>query len=197
MPPEASSAAPRDRPRCAWATGDDALMLAYHDDEWGVPVRDGRVLFEFLTLEGAQAGLSWRTILHRREGYRAAFHGWDIPRIAAMGEADVARLLQDPGIIRHRGKIEATIGNAAATVALGGAEALSVLVWGVVGGTPRRNRWARLEDFPAETDESRALSKALRKAGFRFVGPTTAYAFMQACGLVDDHMSGCFRASSR
>jgi DNA-3-methyladenine glycosylase I len=183
-----------DRPRCTWAEGDDDLMRRYHDEEWGVPVRDGRVLFEFLTLEGAQAGLSWRTILHRREGYRAAFHGWDIQRIAAMTPADVERLLQDSGIIRHRGKVESTIQNAQATVALGGAEALSALAWEIVGGTPRRNRWSRLEDLPAETEESRTLSKALRKAGFRFVGPTTAYAFMQACGLVDDHLPGCFRA---
>jgi len=180
--------------RCAWADGDDELMRRYHDEEWGVPVRDGRVLFEFLTLEGAQAGLSWRTILHRREGYRAAFHGWDIGRIAAMGEADVERLLRDPGIIRHRGKIEATIQNAAAAVALGGPDALSALTWGVVGGAPRRDRRRSLDELPAETEESRALSKALRQAGFRFVGPTTAYAFMQACGLVDDHLPGCFRA---
>ena len=180
--------------RCAWADGDDDLMRRYHDEEWGVPVRDGRVLFEFLTLEGAQAGLSWRTILHRREGYRAAFHGWDLARIAAMTSADVERLVADPGIVRHRGKIEATIGNARAAVALGGAEALSALVWGAVGGAPRRNRWRALEELPAETAESRALNKTLRAAGFRFVGPTTAYAFMQACGLVDDHTVGCFRA---
>ena len=159
-----------------------------------MPVRDGRVLFEFLTLEGAQAGLSGRTILMRRRGYRAAFHGWDIARIAAMGEADVERLLQDPGIIRHRGKIEATIGNARATFALGGPEALVALAWGVVGGEPRRNRWRRLAELPAQTEQSRALSRALRLAGFRFVGPTTAYAFMQACGLVDGHTVDCFRA---
>ena len=180
--------------RCTWADGDDELMRRYHDEEWGMPVRDGRVLFEFLTLEGAQAGLSWRTILHRREGYRAAFHDWDLARIAAMTAGDVERLLQDPGIIRHRGKIEATIQNAGAAVALGGAEALSALAWGIVAGTPRRNRWSSLDQLPAETEESRALSKALRTAGFRFVGPTTAYAFMQACGLVDDHLPGCFRA---
>lgn len=180
--------------RCAWARGDDDLMRRYHDEEWGVPVRGGRALFEFLTLEGAQAGLSWRTILHRRAGYRAAFYAWDIERIAAMGAPDVERLLHDPGIIRHRGKIEATIGNARAALALGGAGALSALAWGVVGGEPIRNRWRRLDELPAATDESRALSRALRQAGFRFVGPTTAYAFMQACGLVDDHTSDCFRA---
>ena len=179
--------------RCGWARGDDDLMRRYHDEEWGVPVHDGRVLFEFLTLEGAQAGLSWRTILHRREGYRAAFCDWDIERITAMDGADVERLLQNPGVIRHRGKIEATIGNALAAVAIGGAEALSVLVWGIVDGVPRRNHWQRLDELPAETDESRALSRTLRRAGFRFVGPTTAYAFMQACGLVDDHMAGCSR----
>jgi len=169
-------------------------MCTYHDDEWGVPVYDGRVLFEFLTLEGAQAGLSWRTILHRREGYRAAFHGWDIERIAAMDGTDVARLLLDPGIVRHHGKIEATIQNARATVALGGAEALSTLAWHVVDGERRQNRWRRLDEVPSQTAESRALSRALRLAGFRFVGPTTAYAFMQACGLVNDHLAGCFRA---
>lgn len=183
-----------DRSRCTWADGDDDLMRRYHDEEWGVPVRDGRVLFEFLTLEGAQSGLSWRTVLHRREGYRAAFHDWDIGRIAAMTPEDVERLLLDPGIIRHRGKVESTIQNAQAAVALGGPEALAALVWGVVGGQPRRNRWSGLHQFPAETEESRTLSKTLRKAGFRFVGPTTGYAFMQACGLVDDHMPVCFRA---
>ena len=183
-----------DRPRCAWADGDDDLMRRYHDEEWGVPVHDGRVLFEFLTLEGAQSGLSWRTVLHRRDGYRAAFHNWDIDRVAAMTAEDVDRLLLDPGIIRHRGKVQATIQNAQAAVALGGADALSALAWGVVGGEPRRNRWSSLDQLPAQTEESRMLSKTLRKAGFRFVGPTTAYAFMQACGLVNDHMPGCFRA---
>ena len=185
---------PADEQRCVWARGNDDLMRRYHYEEWGVPVRDGRVLFEFLTLEGAQAGLSWRTILHRREGYRAAFHGWDLAAIAAMGERDVERLLLDPGIVRHRGKIEATIGNARATLDLGGPEALSELAWGVVGGAPLLCDRASLEALPAETPESRTLSKALKRAGFRFVGPTTVYAFMQACGLVDDHLEGCFRA---
>ena len=189
MPPEIP-----DERRCAWARGGDDLMRRYHDEEWGVPVHDGRVLFEFLTLEGAQAGLSWRTILARREGYRAAFHGWDIERIAAMDEGDVERLLLDPGVIRHRGKIESAIQNARATVALGGAEALSALAWSVVGGQPLRSRLAAGASPPATTEESRALSKALRRAGFRFVGPTTAYAFMQGCGLVDDHTADCFRA---
>ena len=189
MPPEIP-----DERRCAWARGEDELIRRYHDEEWGVPVRDGRVLFEFLTLEGAQAGLSWRTILHRREGYRSAFYGWDLARIAAMDESDVERLLLDPGIIRHRGKIESTMQNARAALDLGGPEALSALAWGVVGGEPRRNLLAAGASPPAETEESRALSKALRRAGFRFVGPTTAYAFMQGCGLVDDHTAGCFRA---
>ena len=187
-------AVPDDDQRCAWARGADELMRRYHDEEWGVPVRDGRVLFEFLTLEGAQAGLSWRTILARREGYSAAFLDWDVEAIAALDDADVERLLADPGIIRHRGKVVSTIGNARAVLDLGGPEALSALVWGIVGGLPRLNRPTGLDALPAETEESRALSKALRRAGLRFVGPTTAYAFMQACGLVDDHTSECFRA---
>ncbi len=183
----------QDEQRCAWARSDE-LMRRYHDEEWGVPVHDGRVLFEFLTLEGAQAGLSWRTILGRRDGYRAAFHHWDVDRIAAMDSADVEHLLTDTGIIRHRGKVESTIQNARAVVGLGGAAALSALVWGVVGGEPRRNRPSTMESLPAETVESRALSRTLRQAGFRFIGPTTAYAFMQACGLVDDHLPDCFRS---
>lgn len=179
--------------RCPWAAGADPLMRDYHDREWGVPVRDGRVLFESLTLEGAQAGLSWRTILHRREGYRRAFLDWDVAAIAALTGADVDRLLADPGIVRHRGKIEATIGNARATLAIGGPEALVALAWAVVDGEPRQNGWRSVEEVPAETPESRLLSRELRRAGFRFVGPTTAYAFMQACGLVNDHLRGCFR----
>ena len=185
---------PTDEQRCSWARGDNDLMRRYHDEEWGVPVHDGRVLFEFLTLEGAQAGLSWRTILQRREGYRAAFQDWHFAAIAAFEERDIVRLLLDPGIVRHRGKIESTIGNARAALDLGGPEALSELAWGVVGGAPLVRDRASLEPLPAETEESRVLSKALKRAGFRFVGPTTMYAFMQACGLMDDHLEGCFRA---
>jgi DNA-3-methyladenine glycosylase I len=180
--------------RCAWAAGGDALERAYHDREWGVPVRDDRALFELLTLEGAQAGLSWSTILKRREGYRAAFEGFDIPRIAAYGELEVARLLADPGIIRNRAKVRATIANARAALEVQREHgSLDAYLWGFVDGTSRRNTFASLAEIPAETETSRALSKDLRRRGFSFVGPTIMYAFMQAAGLVDDHTADCFR----
>jgi DNA-3-methyladenine glycosylase I len=170
-------------------------MLAYHDLEWGVPVHDDRHLFELLTLEGAQAGLSWATILKRRETYRAAFEGFDIPQIAAYGEVEVARLLADPGIIRNRAKVHSTITNAQAALELQReAGSLDAYFWGFVGGTPRRTVRPTLADIPAETEESRALSKDLRKRGFSFVGPTIMYAFMQSAGLVNDHTSRCFRS---
>jgi DNA-3-methyladenine glycosylase I len=179
--------------RCAWAES-DPLLRDYHDAEWGVPVHDDAALFELLTLEGAQAGLSWLTILRKREGYRRAFAGFDPARVARFGEGDVARLLADPGIVRHRGKIEATVANARAVLAvqeeLG---SLDALVWPFVDGAPVVNRSGHV---PAETPVSRALSKELRRRGFRFVGPTTAYAFMQAAGLVDDHAPDCFRAAT-
>jgi DNA-3-methyladenine glycosylase I len=179
--------------RCEWAAGSPE-MVAYHDEEWGVPSRDDRHLFELLTLEGAQAGLAWSTILRKREGYRRAFAGFDPAAVARLGPADVDRLLADPGIVRHRGKVESTIDNARAVLGvqdeLG---SLAALVWGFVGGEPRRNDRRKLADIPAETDESRALSRELKRRGFRFVGPTTVYAFMQAAGLVDDHLVGCFR----
>jgi DNA-3-methyladenine glycosylase I len=172
-------------------------MAAYHDVEWGVPSRDDRHLFELLTLEGAQAGLSWSTILRKREGYRRAFAGFDPDAVARFGAADVERLLADAAIVRHRGKIESTIGNARAVVAvrdeLG---SFAALVWSSVDGEPRRNRPRSLADIPAESDESRALSRELKRRGFRFVGPTTVYAFMQAAGLVDDHTVDCFRAGT-
>jgi len=182
------------RQRCAWA-GTEPEMVRYHDEEWGVPQHDDRRLFECITLEGAQAGLSWRTVLLRREGYRRAFLGWDLERVAAMGEVDVERLLADPGIIRHRGKIEATIGNARAAldvVARHGS--LDAYLWRLTGGEPVVTRRGALEDIPAETEASRALSRALKRDGFRFVGPTTMYAFMQATGMAQDHLEGCFRA---
>ena len=182
---------PDSQPRCAWVPLDDPLYVAYHDDEWGVPEREGTRLFELLNLEGAQAGLSWSTILRKREGYRAAFAGWDPERVAAFGERDVERLLGDAGIVRHRGKIEAAIGNARAVLALD--VPLAELVWSFVGGEPRVNEWRTVTEIPALTPESTALSKELKRRGFRFVGPTTCYAFMQAAGLVDDHTVDCFR----
>ena len=177
--------------RCAWVPPDDPLYVAYHDDEWGIPVRDERALFELLNLEGAQAGLSWSTILRKRDGYRSAFAGWDIEAIARFGERDVERLLGDAGIVRHRGKIEAVIGNARATLALDAP--LSELLWSFVGGEPRLNSWRTVGQVPAQTAESQAMSKELKRRGFRFIGPTTCYAFMQSAGLVDDHTLDCFR----
>jgi DNA-3-methyladenine glycosylase I len=172
----------------------DPLYVAYHDEEWGVPVRDERRLFELLTLEGAQAGLSWSTILHKREGYRRLFAGFDPDAVARFDAADVERLLADPAIVRNRLKVESTVANARAVLALrerGGS--LAGLIWGAVGGEPRRNAWRSVSEVPAETDESKALSRELKRLGFRFVGPTTCYALMQAAGLVDDHVVDCFR----
>ena len=182
--------------RCPWV-GDHPLEIAYHDTEWGVPVHDEARLFEMLTLEGAQAGLSWRTILLKREGYRRAFAGFDARRIAAWGPDRAERLLADPSIVRHRGKIEATLGNARRLCALWDRGlSLSGLAWEVVDGTPRINHWRRLQDVPAATEESRRLSRALKGHGFRFIGETTCYAFMQAAGLVNDHLVDCPRHSS-
>jgi DNA-3-methyladenine glycosylase I len=177
--------------RCDWVPLDDPLYVAYHDEEWGVPLRDERPLFELLNLEGAQAGLSWSTILRKREGYRQAFAGWDIEAIARFGERDVERLLGDAGIVRHRGKIESVIGNARATLELD--VPLSELLWSFVGGEPRVNAWKTTGEIPAQTDESTAMSKELKRRGFRFTGPTTCYALMQSAGLVDDHTIDCFR----
>jgi DNA-3-methyladenine glycosylase I len=180
--------------RCDWGAWDDPLYVAYHDDEWGVPSHHERHLFELLILEGAQAGLSWSTILRKRRGFRAAFRNFDPAAVAAFGEADVVRLLADPGIVRNRAKIEAAIGNAQATVALppevGG---LNGLVWASVGGKPIQNCWTSVRGTPAQTAESVELSRALKARGFRFVGPTICYAFMQAVGLVNDHTVSCFR----
>jgi DNA-3-methyladenine glycosylase I len=178
----------RPRPRCRWVTA-DPLYVAYHDDEWGVPVHDERRLFEMLILEGAQAGLSWITILKKREGYRRAFDGFDAKKIARYDARRVARLLADPGIVRNRLKIEATIGNAKALLALHDAgETLDELLWSFVGGVPHQGKPGRTVRSPA----SDAMSKVLVKRGFRFVGSTILYAFMQACGLVNDHERGCF-----
>ena len=182
--------------RCAWGDGPDPVYRAYHDMEWGVPVRDERHLFELLILEGAQAGLSWSTILHRRDGYRRAYGGFDPAAVAAFGDEDRARLLADTGIVRNRAKVAASIGNAQASLRL--YEAGTTLVehlWSFTGGGPLVNRFTSLAEVPAETDESRAMSKDLRARGFRFVGPTICYALMQSAGLVNDHEMTCFRWS--
>lgn len=176
--------------RCGWC-GSDPLYVAYHDEEWGVPEYDGRALWEKLVLDGFQAGLSWITILRKREAFREAFAGFRPEVIATWGEAEVERLLANPGIVRHRGKIDATIGNARAYLELGGAEAFSHRVWGYVDGKPLVSHLASLADVPASTPLSEQISRDLRKAGFRFVGPTIVYAWMQACGLVNDHILGC------
>jgi DNA-3-methyladenine glycosylase I len=190
-----TSTAGRDgRTRCSWG-GDwsDDLMRRYHDEEWGVPVHDESRLFELITLEGAQAGLSWTTILRKRDGYRRAFAGFDPEFVAAYEEVDVERLLADPGIVRHLGKIESTISNAHAILELREDGGLSELAWSFVGGSPIVSGWRSTDQIPASTDESRALNKELLRRGFRFVGPTTMYAFMQAVGLVNDHTVDCFR----
>jgi len=176
--------------RCAWVPDGDPLYLAYHDDEWGVPSHDERHLFEMLVLEGAQAGLSWSTILRKRESYRRAFARFNVEKVARFTARDVERLLADPGIVRNRLKVESAVTNARATIAAGG---LGDLLWSFVGGAPIVNRWQTLDELPAETPESRAMSKELKKRGFRFVGPTICYSLMQACGLVNDHVMSCFR----
>ncbi len=180
--------------RCAWALDEDALMLAYHDEEWGVPSRDDRHLFELLTLEGAQAGLSWSTILRKREGYRTAFAGFDPRVVSAFGPADVERLLADPGIVRYRLKVESAIANARRVLEVQENEgSFAAYLWRFVGGNPLVGGWKALEEVPAQTELSRALSKDLKRRGFRFVGPTVCYAFMQAVGLANDHTIDCFR----
>lgn len=178
--------------RCPWA-GADPLYVAYHDREWGVPIRDERLMLELLCLEGAQAGLAWITILRKREGYRRAFDGFDPEAVARYGEADVERLLGDPGIVRNRAKIRATIANARGVLALREAGGLVDHLWSFVGGVPRVNRWPSIDQVPASTAESEAMSRDLRRRGFGFVGPTICYAFMQSAGLVNDHEVGCFR----
>jgi len=183
--------------RCEWA-GTEPLMVAYHDDEWGMPTHDDAALFEFLTLEGAQAGLSWRTILNKRNGYRAAFAGFDAAAVASFDERDVERLLGDAGIVRHRGKIESTINNAQRVLEVQDDRgSFDAYVWSFVDGAPIVGAWRELGEIPSSTAISTALSKDLKRRGFRFVGPTTVYAFMQAAGLVDDHVVTCFRHGSR
>jgi DNA-3-methyladenine glycosylase I len=180
--------------RCSWADSSDELLRAYHDTEWGVPIRDERHLFELLVLEGAQAGLSWNTILRKRDGYRTAFLGFDPAVVAGFGPDDVDRLMGDPGIVRNRAKILSALDNAKATLALhDGGTTLVEHLWSFVGGTTISNRIAGLGDIPSETDESRAMSRDLRARGFRFVGPTICYALMQSAGLVNDHQLDCFR----
>lgn len=178
--------------RCEWAKTD--LMIRYHDEEWGVPVHDDRQLFEFLILEGAQAGLSWETILKKRAAYRAAFEGFDVKAVARYNGQTIRRLLADPGIIRNRLKIAAAIDNAKAFLQVQREfGSFDAYIWQFVGGAPKVNHWKALSEIPAETDESRAMSRALLKRGFKFVGPTVCYAFMQATGMVNDHTVDCFR----
>ena len=178
--------------RCAWGVEGDPLYRAYHDEEWGRPLRDERHLFELLVLEGAQAGLSWSTILRKREGYRRAFAGFDPAVVAGFGDDDVTRLLGDAGIVRNRLKVASATANARAVLALRDAdEELPGLLWSFVGGEPRDRRATHLGELPAETAESRAMSRELKRRGFRFVGPTICYAFMQAAGLLNDHVVGC------
>ncbi len=182
-----------DVKRCAWLD-DNPLMLRYHDDEWGVPVRDDRALFEHLVLDGFQAGLSWSLILKRREHLRRAFDGFDPERVARYTPRKMAQLLRDPGIIRNRLKVKGAVTNARAYLDLMERRgSFGEFLWGFVGGDPKQNRWRTLKQLPAETKESRAMSRALTEHGFRFVGPTIVYAFMQAAGLVNDHIVSCFR----
>jgi DNA-3-methyladenine glycosylase I len=184
----------RNRRRCDWVPEDNPLYVAYHDEEWGVPTHDDRELFELLTLEGAQAGLAWITILRKREGYRQAFAGFDPATVARFKPRDVERLMADAGIVRNRLKIESAVNNAARVLEvqeeLG---SLDAYLWSFVEGAPIVGTWRTSAEIPAETVESRALSKDLKRRGFRFVGPTVCYAFMQAVGLVDDHVADCFR----
>lgn len=179
--------------RCGWA-GDDPLMISYHDEEWGVPVRDDRKLFEFLVLEGAQAGLSWRTVLRKREGYRRAFQGFDPERVARYGDKEVARLLTDPGIIRNRAKVASAVGNARLVNAVRDEfGSFGAYLWRFVGNRPIANRFRTMSELPARSRESDAMSRDLSRRGFRFVGPTICYALMQAVGMVNDHLVTCFR----
>ena len=189
-PRSALADGPDGRPRCRWATSAPEL-LAYHDDEWGRPVRDDRGLYERLCLEAFQSGLSWITILRKREAFGAAFAGFEVDRVAAFGTRDVKRLLADAGIVRNRAKIDAAISNARAAIELrDSGESLSELLWSFAPGGDRPAP-RTFDDVPSTTDESKALARELKRRGFRFVGPTTAYALMQACGLVNDHLEGC------
>ncbi|MEM9305342.1 MAG: DNA-3-methyladenine glycosylase I [Pseudomonadota bacterium] len=185
-----------DRVRCSWAANGDALEQAYHDEEWGVPVHDDRVLFEFILLEGAQAGLSWRTVLHKRDGYRRCFADFDPAVVATFDEARQAELLQDAGIVRNRLKVASAVTNARAFLEIQGAfGSFDAYLWDFVDGQPIANRPASMADVPASTRLSDRISKDLKKRGFRFVGTTIIYAYLQAVGVVDDHMATCFRAA--
>lgn len=182
----------RGETRCGWARTE--LSIPYHDEEWGVPCRDDRVLFEHLLLDCAQAGLSWEIMLRKREGYRRAFAGFDPERVARFNRRSVERLLRDPGIVRNRRKVESAIGNARAFLDVQDEfGSFAHYLWGFVDGDPVRNRWRRLEQIPARTPLAESLSKDLKGRGFSFVGPTIVYAFLQATGLVNDHLVGCFR----
>ncbi len=179
--------------RCEWC-GSDPLYLGYHDDEWGVPIHDDRRLFEFLVLEGAQAGLSWLTILKKRDNYRMAFHGFDFDRIARYSQRDIERLLSDPGIVRNRLKIESVIKNAQGVLNIREESgSLDAFLWRYVDGVPVQNAWKRMAELPAQTKASAEMSRDLKRRGFNFVGPTVCYAFMQAVGMVNDHARDCFR----
>jgi DNA-3-methyladenine glycosylase I len=189
-----ASLAGREKKRCVWARGD---QMQYHDREWGVPLHDDRALFELLVLEGAQAGLSWSTILRKRDAYRRAFAGFDPVRVARFTARDVQRLLRDPGIVRNRAKIRATIDNARAVLEVQREHgSLDRYLWKFVDGQPVQNRWRAHRQLPALTPASQAMSRELRSRGFRFVGPTICYAFMQSAGLVNDHTVDCFRWSA-
>jgi DNA-3-methyladenine glycosylase I len=179
--------------RCPWKTN-DPLLLRYHDEEWGVPVHDDRLLFEYLVLGGAQAGLSWSTVLRKREAYRAAFDRFDPHRVARYDSARIEWLLANPGLIRNRNKLQSAVENARALLAVQEeCGSFDQYVWDFVGGRPIQNAWPSLEEIPTKTPESVALSKDLRRRGFRFAGPTIVYAFMQAVGMVNDHVTTCFR----
>lgn len=181
-------------PRCHWVANGDPLMRDYHDTEWGVPLHDDRALFEFLCLEGAQAGLSWRTVLAKRDNYRKAFHQFDISRVAAMTDRGLEKLLLDPGIIRNRLKVSSTRDNAIAALdVIAEFGSLDVYLWSFVDGKPQRNHWRSQGEVPASTALSDRMSKALKKRGFRFVGTTICYSLLQATGMVNDHLVGCFR----
>jgi DNA-3-methyladenine glycosylase I len=192
-PARVLAAAPDRRPRCGWASG-DPLYVTYHDEEWGVPVHDDRTLFEFLVLEGAQAGLAWITILRKRAAYREAFAGFDPEAVARFDRRRVLALLRNPGIVRNRAKVEAAVANARACLEvqeeLGSFDAY---IWRFTGGRTLRNAWTALRQIPPKTAESEAMSRDLKERGFRFVGPTICYAHMQATGMVNDHLTGCFR----
>ena len=179
--------------RCSWC-GEDALYVAYHDQEWGVPLHDDQKLFEFLILEGAQAGLSWLTILRKRDAYRKAYYHFDVDKVARFNSRSIERLMSNPGIVRNRLKIVASIDNARAFLEVQDEfGSFDKFIWQYVDHKPRQNHWRRLKDIPASTKESEQMSKDLQQRGFRFVGPTICYAFMQAVGMVNDHVADCFR----